>query len=139
MKIIHLNKNSSFPKTGHEVQEVAKKLEADGEKEQAIAAYRIMIKKNYQKELAYQRIMILLRKLGEYKQELEVIDQAIDDFKSIYSKRNKISNKRAIAISKRLMKSMGILNHPEEYPDPVANWIKRRETLKKKTGSRKKN
>ena len=139
MKIIHLNKNSSFPKTGHELLERAKKLETDGEKEQALLAYKAMLKKGYQKELAYQRIMILLRNLGEYKKELDVIDQAIDDFKRIYSERNKISNKQAIATSKKLMKSMGMLNNAQEYPEPVPRWIKRRETLKKKIRSRKKN
>ena len=90
MKIIHLNKNSSFPETGHELLVLAKKLEADGEKERAVAAYKAMIKKGYEKEIAYQRIMILLRNLGEYKEELNVIDQAINDFKKIFSERNKI-------------------------------------------------
>ena len=139
MKIIHLNRSTSFPKTGHEILETAKMLEADGDKEQAIVAYKAMIKKDYQKELAYQRIMILLRNLGEYKQELDVIEQAIDDFKKIYSERNKISNKQAIATSKRLLKSMGILNKPEEFPQPIPRWLKRKETLKKKLHLRKKN
>jgi len=132
MKIIHLNKNSSFPETGHELLVLAKKLEADGEKERAVAAYKAMIKKGYEKEIAYQRIMILLRNLGEYKEELNVIDQAINDFKKIFSERNKISNKRAIATSKRLLKSMGMLNKPEEYPQPLPRWFKRREGLKKR-------
>jgi tetratricopeptide (TPR) repeat protein len=139
MKIIHLKKNSSFPRTGHELLDTAKKLEADDEKEQAIVAYKAMIKRGYQKELAYQRIMILLRNLGEHKQELDMIDQAIDDFKKIYSERNKISNKQAIATSKRLLKSMGILNKPGEYPEPLPRWFKRRETLKMKIHRRKKN
>ncbi|MCW3116712.1 MAG: hypothetical protein JWM28_794 [Chitinophagaceae bacterium] len=139
MKVIHLNKNFSSHKTGHELLEIAKQLETEGDKAQAVAVYEEMIKKKYQKELGYQRVMILLRGLKEYRRELEVVNRAIDDFKKLYSGRNALTNKKAINTSRKLIKLMGLKDNLNDYPQPLPRWLKRKQALKKKMSGYKKN
>lgn len=138
MKVIHGNRNSSSPKTGHELLEKARQLEKENEPIQAVALYERMIRKNYQKELGYQRMMILLRGLGDRRKELEVIDSAIDEFKRLYDRRNTLTDKKAINTSKKLKKLMGFTDDPDEYPQPIPRWTKRKKLLKDKMVKRKK-
>jgi hypothetical protein len=138
MKVIPGNRNSSSPKTGHELLEKARQFEKENEPTQAVTLYERMIRKNYQKELGYQRIMILLRRLGDRRKELEVIDNAISEFKRLYDRRNTLTDKKAINTSKKLKKLMGFTNDLYEYPQPIPRWMKRKKLLSAKTATRKK-
>ncbi|MES1215700.1 MAG: hypothetical protein ABUT20_09290 [Bacteroidota bacterium] len=131
MKIIHLNRNSSSLKTAEDYLQAGKQLEKRGDILGAIAMYEMMIKKNYRKDFGYQRIMILLRSIKEYKKELNVIDQAIEDFKKLYDRRNKLSDKKAITTSRKLIKLLGLDRDLSTYPQPIPRWINRKERLKK--------
>jgi tetratricopeptide (TPR) repeat protein len=136
MKVAHVDKHFSAPKTGQDYLEMGKQREADGDLEGAIAMYQKMINKHYQKEFGYQRLMILLRGLKDYKKELTVINQAIDDFKKLYSRRNPLTNKKVITTSKKLIRLMGLGKDDSHYPQPIQRWLKRKEGLKKRMTSR---
>ena len=132
MKVVHLDKENTGT-TGHDYFVLAQEKETADEIEQAIAAYMQMIKKQHRKEFGYQRIMILYRKQKEYKKELAVLNEAIDDFEKLYAKRNTNKNKSIASISHKLMRSIGLADKKgnELYlPQPLPRWKKRKQGLK---------
>ena len=132
MKVIPLHKINLKAKTGQECEALGKEFEKADNPEAAIAAYKEMLKKDYNKELAYHRLMILFRKTGQPEKELAIITTAINDFRKIFSKRRVAASKTIVTISKKLTKSLGLLDKKGEaiyYPQPVQGWIKRKELI----------
>jgi tetratricopeptide (TPR) repeat protein len=77
----------------------AKEVEQSQEFEQAAEIYEQVLKKDALEAEAYDRLMIVYRKLKEYQKELEVIDRGIAAFEDHY--KSKVSTtKKVIEISK---------------------------------------
>lgn len=140
MKDIQLEKENDTNATGHDNFLLAREKEAAGEYDEAIAAYRQMIKKHHRKEFAWQRMMIIYRKQKEYKKELATLNDAIDDFKKLFAKKNTNKNKTIANISRKLMRSFGLSDKKGNelyFPQPVQRWEKRRQGLKNLINKRK--
>lgn len=116
--------------------EKAREAEAGQEVERAIELYKQVIKDNPVNEPAYDRLMILYRKSGRYKDELKIINAGIKAFESLYKAKSKHSRSRKVAeISSALLKSTGLAdkkgNHLYE-PEPIGKWKKRKLVVEKK-------
>jgi tetratricopeptide (TPR) repeat protein len=119
----------------------AKEAEEQNDLKNAITFYRQAVKKEPANEYAYNRLMILYRRLKQYKEELRVINEGLKFFKDFYeSKSNELSgeNKKIIQLSNALMKSVGLKNKKGVnlyYPEPVPTWEKRKQVVDKKIKS----
>ena len=112
-----------------------KEAEEAGDVKKAITLYEKAIRQKPVLEQPYTRLMILYRKLKKPKEELRVIDAALEVFKTHFDESVKqFSGNDAIGrLSKALLKSVtGFTERTREYPQPVPKWLKRREQVKKK-------
>jgi hypothetical protein len=130
-------KNYILAKRIEERNNMAKEAELDGDVEKAIRFYEHNIKEDYADEFAFERLMIIYRKLKEYKEELRVIDRGIDVFESqmqehlAYSLSKRADQKTLATLSNALIKKAK-LEDDIRYPDPIDKWLKRKEIVKKK-------
>ena|SRR5687768_9701278 len=114
----------------------AKLAEEEGNIEEATALYEKAIKQKPLLEQPYNRLMVIYRKDKKYKEELRVIDKALDRFIKHYDKKKetfKVPDKVA-RLSKALLKKIGDGNKASEnsYPQPVQKWLTRKSTVEKK-------
>jgi tetratricopeptide (TPR) repeat protein len=118
----------------------AKELEDAQELEQAAEIYEQVFSKDALEAEAYDRLMIVYRKLKEYKKELAVIDRGIAAFEEFYE--SKVSkSKKVIEISNKLAKSFGLIDKKGNStydPEPIGKWKKRRSIVEKKMKPKKK-
>ncbi|HEX5155555.1 MAG TPA: hypothetical protein VFW07_29135 [Parafilimonas sp.] len=117
-----------------------KAIKAEREKDLALAAklYEQAIKEKPTDGFSYNRLMIVYRKLKQYKDELRVINKAIKNFREAHAKktgkglrRNSITGK----LSTAFMKSTGLLDKKGNVvyiPEPIARWEKRKLTVEKR-------
>lgn len=116
--------------------ERAKKLEINGELEEAAALYEKVIKADPHRETAYNRLMIILRKRKEYKKELALINKGIKTFTDFYAPGSKKSfNRKVEQISKALLKSTGLADKkgvPLYQQEPIGRWTRRKKIVEKK-------
>jgi len=68
---------TGIKKSKNELLKDARLQELEGKTEDAIKSYNLVISKDPLQAGAYNRLMILYRKLKEYKKELAIIKQAI--------------------------------------------------------------
>ena len=110
--------------------------------DRAIALYQQIIKRFPFKEMAYDRVMILLRKQKAYKEELRFIDVAIKTFNSHFGKPSVHAGKRKVAsLSRSLQKSLGLKNDKQDILSqfqPIGRWQKRKMISEKRLRSAKK-
>jgi hypothetical protein len=112
----------------------AQQAETDEENESAITWYEKIIKADPLNEYAYDRLMILFRKIKDVKKELFIINQAVKAFEQFYRSRLNMS-KKISDISNKLSKSVGLIDRTGVSlynPEPIATWKKRKATLEKK-------
>jgi hypothetical protein len=112
----------------------ARELEAEGELKDAAGYYEKVLKVYSTDENIYNRLMIIYRKLREYKKELTIIDTGIKEFSALYNS-GKSSNKKIATLSRALLKSTGLIDKKGEAvyeQEPIAKWKKRRAVVKKK-------
>jgi hypothetical protein len=118
MKVVHLDKE----KTGTpDLAAEAKDLE-------------VSVRKN-PNEKAYNRLMLIYRKLKEPGKELQVINSAIKTYESKLKDRQPSYNKKVTALSKALRKATGLADPKGNNlyePGDLAKWKKRKEALMKK-------
>jgi tetratricopeptide (TPR) repeat protein len=118
----------------------AKEVEQSQEFEQAAEIYEQVLKKDALEAEAYDRLMIVYRKLKEYQKELEVIDRGIAAFEDHY--KSKVStSKKVIEISNKLAKSFGLVDKKGNSTydhEPIGKWKKRRLVVGKKMKPKKK-
>ena len=120
----------------------AKEAESEGDLEQAANLYGEAIKIEPSNEFAYERLMIIYRKQKQYKQELAIINSAIDFFENHHENKSIdlfSSNKKIVQLSNALMKKVGLKDKKGKslyYPEPVARWHKRKQTVEKKLKSK---
>ena len=94
-----------------------------------------IIKKDPLNQKACDRLMILYRKLKEYKKELQVINSSIRSFESFYAANKKKAGKAIQDTSKKLNRILGLTDKKGKASfdrEPIARWKKRRETVLKK-------
>lgn len=119
-----------------ELLKQAREFEAEGELEKSAADYERVVKQHPLEESAYNRLMIIYRKLKQPKKELKIINRGIDAFKAHHEQKLKtFSGNNAIGkLSRALLKSVSGKNLKTlDYPQPVPKWTKRKEALEKKT------
>ena len=114
----------------------AKMAEKDGDIEEATALYEKAIKQRPLLEQPYNRLMIIYRKNKKLKEELRVIDKALDLFIGHYEKKKaafKMPDKVA-RLSKAILKTISKDGKAFEnsYPQPVQKWLTRKKVVEKK-------
>jgi tetratricopeptide (TPR) repeat protein len=117
--------------------EQARATEADGELEKAASLYEQAIQQEPFDQLPYNRLMIIYRKLKQPKDELRVIEKALDVFQSYYDeKAAHYSGKDKIGqLSRALLKSVTGTSKKTsytQYPEPIPKWTVRRKAVQKK-------
>jgi len=134
LKIPEMTKKISI----HDTMEQARQLEAEGKMTEAIKPYTAIVQQDPLYADAYNRLMIIYRKQKRYKEELQIIKQAIKAFEeSIKSNQSewKKGHAKAARLSRSLAESLGLLNKKgmPVYEEPhVTAWRKRMETVSKK-------
>jgi tetratricopeptide (TPR) repeat protein len=141
MKVAHLDADLAAKGTIKELLERARSHEAQGEYDRAIKIYTGIIKKKPLNEMAYNRLMILYRKLKDYQKEITIIDQAIDSFESEANGVKKLPADKVGKLSLSLGKLTGLIDKKGRSlydPEPVASWKKRKILSQKRLKTKKK-
>ena len=115
----------------------AKELEAGGNPELAAKIYETIIKNNKPDEYPFDRLMIIYRKLKQYKEELKIINKGIRVFEDHYKKplRKTARQEKLTTLSNAFMKSSGLTDKKGNLlyvPEPISRWKKRKEVVEKK-------
>ncbi|MDB5231956.1 MAG: hypothetical protein JWN76_2761 [Chitinophagaceae bacterium] len=113
----------------------AGKAEGNGDLENAAGMYEQLIKQDNLNEYAYERLMIVYRKLKSYKEELRVINAGIKSFQNFYQSKLKSKSKKITELSKALSKSTGLTDKKGNSlyePEPIGKWKKRKLVVEKK-------
>ena len=117
-----------------ELMAEAKSAEEVDQLPQAGELYKQVLEQDKINEYAYNRLMIIYRKLKDQKKELQIIDTAIKAYEKFYASK-KHTNKSIAAISDKLNKSFGLADKKGNAlytPEPIATWQKRKELLEKR-------
>jgi len=123
-----------------EIIDKAKYAESDNDIEQAATLYEQARKADPANQFPYDRLMIIYRKLKKYKEELRVINEGIKFFESFYKNKSQQlvgKDKKIMELSNAFMKRVGLQDKKGKnlyFPEPIAKWQKRKETVQKKLG-----
>jgi len=123
-----------------------RQAEAEGQPDMAITLYKKEIARGCKNFTPYQRLMVLLRKQKKYKDELAVLNKGIEclqqqltDHKTALfikkPQRNKI-----LRLSKDLAKKTGLMDKKGRalfWPEPLDNWLRRKQLVRKKIQAKK--
>jgi hypothetical protein len=117
--------------------QLAAEEEAKGNLKQAAKYYEAAIKDERPDELPFNRLMIIYRKLKQYKDELRVINKGIRRFEEYYRKSSASGGKgkKLTDLSEAFMKSSGLKDRKGNLvyqPEPIARWAKRKSIVEKK-------
>lgn len=120
-----------------ELLEKAREAEAEESLEEAAGFYERVIKEDNPDEFPFDRLMIIYRKLKQYKDELRVIKLGIREFENRQKKPGGKTAKRQklTTLSNAFMKSAGLTDkkgNPTYIPEPLSRWIKRKAVVEKK-------
>ena len=122
--------------TEKEILQQAHEAETEHDFDRAAELYKKEIKLHPLKVYAYDRLMIIYRKLKRYKEEWQVVNSGIKAFEDYFKNRSEkltAKHKQVTRLSKALIKSTGLSEKNHEYfPEPLNKWRKRKEVLKKK-------
>lgn len=127
-------------KTIKETLAEAKNAENLEQPETAAGLYEKALQQDKLNQDAYNRLMIIYRKLKDKKKELQVINSAVKAYKDFYASKKRTS-KSITALSNKLNKSIGLIDKKGNtlyVPEPIATWQKRKELLEKKDDKKKK-
>lgn len=123
-----------------ELMAEAREAEENDELEKAAKLYERAIKMEPHEDKAYNRLMIIYRKLTWYEEELKTIKKGIEAFQELYQKKSERllgKNKTVARLSNALARSLGQKGKkadPLHYPEPIPKWLKRQKTVEKKLG-----
>jgi tetratricopeptide (TPR) repeat protein len=110
--------------------------EAANDLEAAASLYEKAIKNDPLQENVYDRLMIIYRKLKQYKAELRIINAGIKAYENYYKpKARGVKAKRVEEISLALLKSTGLTDKKGNHmydPEPIGKWKKRKLVVEKK-------
>ena len=124
--------------TSPKITDEAINAELEEDLKRAATLYEQAIKEKPTDEFSYNRLMIVYRKLKQYKDELRVINKAIKNFKEAHAKKigkGLRKNSTVGKLSTALMKSAGLLDKKGNavyVPEPIARWEKRKLTVEKR-------
>jgi tetratricopeptide (TPR) repeat protein len=127
-------------KTYSELMKEAKEFEENNELENAAKLYARAAKAEPHDEQAYNRLMIIYRKLQWYEEELKIIKKGIAAFEELYQKKSERlfgKNQKVARLSNALAKSLGQRGKKTEalyLPEPIPKWMKRQKVVEKKLG-----
>ena len=115
----------------------AEAAEKNGDLALAEKLYKEQINQKTFNASVYTRLMIVYRKQKKYKEELEIINKALQHFKEYQNKKSssKSSNAAIKKLSKSLNKSLGLIDKKGNAlyePEPIPTWKKRKVTVEKK-------
>lgn len=126
------------PASTAEAIQNGKKSEAEGLIGDAATFYELAIKEKTADEFPFDRLMIIYRKLKQYKDELRVIEKGIRLFEEHYKrlpKKNSARQKEISALSNAFLKTAGLQDRKGNLlytPEPIARWMKRKAIVQKK-------
>jgi len=121
----------------HKLDE-ARQKEKDGDLKAAEKLYLKVLKTSSSTSIAYDRLMIIYRRQKDSRKEVEIIKQAIANFKTNYLERQKgwiERNEIAAGLSKDLAISLGLMDKEglPVFPDPLlVKWQNRLVLLEKR-------
>lgn len=134
MKVNH--KEHAKAKTTAELLSAAKILEGEEKNEEAIRVYESIIKKHPLNEESYNRLMIIYRKMRDYKKEKAVIDAGLKAFREFYRASSRLpAKKNIVSLSQALLKTTGLADRKGRLiyeREPLGRWMKRLKTVQQK-------
>ena len=134
MKDTH--KDHANGKTTANLLSAGKILESEDKNEEAVRIYESIIKKHPVNEEAYNRLMIIYRKMRDYKKEKAVIDAGLTAFREFYRASSRLPAKKTIAsLSQALLKTTGLADKKGRLlyeREPLGRWMKRLTTVQQK-------
>jgi tetratricopeptide (TPR) repeat protein len=132
MKIAHSNKE--LVSARETLRAKAVEWERDGELELAAETWQKIIKSNPHDGRAYDRLMIIYRKLKDYEKEIKTINTAINSFEKSFREKQPTYSKKIASISKALSKATGLSDKKGNniyQPNELARWKKRKTSVLK--------
>ncbi len=122
--------------TEKDILQQAHEAEIEEHFNEATELYQKVIKRHPLQAHAYDRLMIIYRKLKKYKEELQVVNKGIKAFEDYFKQQSEkltTKHKQLTRLSKALIKSTGLGEKNHEYfPEPLNKWRNRKEVLAKK-------
>jgi hypothetical protein len=116
----------------------AKQAEENNELEQAAVLYEKVLQNDPIQQNVYDRLMIIYRKLKQYKLELKTINNGIKAYENYYKPKVRGAKaKKVEAISAALLRSTGLTDKKGNHlydPEPIGKWKKRKLVVEKKLG-----
>lgn len=136
-KVIPLHQDEDVYDEKQTTLQQAEAAEKNGDLQLAEKLYKQEINKKAFNASIYTRLMIIYRKQKKYREELEIIDKALQHFKEYQSKRtsSKTNNAAIKKLSSSLNKSLGLTDKKGNFlyePEPIPTWKKRKTTVEKK-------
>ena len=136
-KVVDLYKESKPDVEKQTTLQQAEAAEKSGDFKLAEKLYKQEIIKNAFNASVYTRLMIIYRKQKKYKEELEIINKALQHFKEYQNKRSssKTNNAAIKKLSNSLNKSLGLTDKKGNFlyePEPIPTWKRRKTTVEKK-------
>lgn len=116
----------------------SRKLEKEGEPDQAIKGYRAMLKKNPLHIAATDRLLILYRKRGELQQEIQLLESSLSGHNaySALEKKNWIAAHQQLAEDSKPLAGLLGISESDVRPSPrqeiLAKWQHRLQRLRRK-------
>jgi len=112
-------------------------LEIKGETEKAAAVYQVFFENHPENTAVMKRLLILYRRLKEYRKEMRVIDLALATRRQVIVARQKawaIEHPKAAKVSRALLKAVERLakNQPGGDSPEIAALTKRKQLLSKR-------
>ena len=136
-KVVPMYKNDEHDIEKQTTLQQASAAEKNGNLELAEKLYKQEINKNAFNASVYTRLMIIYRKQKKYKEELEIINKALQHFKEYQNKKSssKTNNAAIKKLSNSLNKSLGLTDKKGNFlyePEPIPTWKRRKTTVEKK-------
>jgi tetratricopeptide (TPR) repeat protein len=134
---MHRDDNDNVSDEKQTILQQAEAAEKNGDLELAEKLYKEQINQNAFNASVYTRLMIIYRKQKKYKEELQIINKALQHFKEHQEKQlsSKTSNAAIKKLSRSLNKSLGLIDKKGNAlyePEPIPTWKKRKATVEKK-------
>lgn len=136
-KVVPMRGNEDVSDDKQTTLQQAEAAQKSGDLESAEKLYKEQIKQKAFNASVYTRLMIIYRKQKKYKEELEIINTALQHFKENQSKKSssKTNNASIKKLSNSLNKSLGLTDKKGNFlyePEPIPTWKKRKVTVEKK-------
>jgi tetratricopeptide (TPR) repeat protein len=136
-KVIPLHRDDNDYDEKQTILQQAEAAEKNENLELAEKLYREQMKHKAFNASVYNRLMIIYRKQKKYKEELDIINKALQHFNEYQNKKSsaKTNNAAIKKLSKSLNKSLGLTDKKGNFlyePEPVPTWKKRKATVEKK-------